>query len=277
MTEITSLWTGLIDVSGLSEEEKHELHQIAKSISRQDEWMLLAALFRAMDPSQYVLFFGDGEWCLVTPWGFQGSSFVKYHRDSGARLPFVNELMPSRFEVSDHELRSFFCMLEVALFKLLELHEVPAVAGKDFDKLTLGGLRKVVRKSGLLSKEAIDILDKITETRNEFNHSMKDVRQIGYCGRTLRVCHSKKYIPWSDRDDTVRRYFVDDAYLVTEEIVCAYRAQQHKLVKGKILLDFLRGDIGLPGINGELAWYHRDCMLEEKRWFEHQSSMEENK
>lgn len=271
MTEITSLWTSLIEASGLSKEEKHELRQIAESISRHDEWMSFEALLRAMDPSQYVLFFGDGEWILVSPWGFQGSSFVKYNRHNGERLPFVNELMPSRFEVSDQELRSFFCMLELALFKLLELHEVSAVAGRDFDKLTLGSLRKVLRKSSLLTDQALDILDKIIETRNEFNHSMKSVNEISYCRQKLRVSHSSMYVPWENSDDTVRRFFVDDAFFVTEEIVCAYRKQQHKLVEGKILLDFLRGDIGLPRFDGELTWRHRDCALEEKHWLEHQA------
>lgn len=274
MARRNSIWSNLIDVSGLSDAEKLELRQITNS-ELEDEWLILGTLFRAMDPSPYVLFLGDGEWVLVTPWGCQGSSFSKYNRYTGERLAFVNELMPSRFEISDKELRNFFCMLELSLFKLLELHEVASIAGKDFDKLTLGGLRKVLRKSGLLSEVALDALDKIVETRNEFNHSMIDVHDIGYCGKKLEASHSSRYVHWTKQDSSVQRFFIDDAFLVTEEIIGAYRTVQHKTMNGEILLSFMRGNLGLPTIHGNLLWQHRDCALEEKCWFEHQAEMDE--
>ena len=275
MARYTSLWSIIIEVSGLCDEEKVELRHIIADQIVQDEYLVLGTLFRAMDPSEYVLFVGDGDRLLITPWGFQCSSFIKYNKYNGERLPYVNELMPERFAISDSGLRSFFCMLELSIFKLLKLHEVSAVMGKDFHKLTLGKLSLELRKSGLLSEIAIDVLDNIIETRNEFSHAMKDVREVRYCDRPLAVSHSSKYIPWEDRDSTVQHFFIDDAFLVTEEIIDAYKMKQHKVVNGEILLEFMRGNLGLPIIQGQLIKYFRDCALEDKHWSNRQDSVEE--
>jgi len=138
MAHLQSICSFIIQDSGLGALAGEQLERIIAS-GIEDDLLILGTLLHVMNPSPYVLFLGDGEWILVTPWGYQASSFVKNNRHTGERLPFVNELMPSRFELSDRELREFFCLLELALFKLLELHEVPSVLGKAFEKLTLGG------------------------------------------------------------------------------------------------------------------------------------------
>ncbi len=271
MARLKSICSSIIQASGLGAIAGAQLERIIEG-SNEDEFLILGALLYAMNPSPYVLFLGDGEWILVTPWGCQASSFVKNNRHTGERLPFVNELMPSRFELSDRELREFFCLLELSLFKLLELHEAPSVFGKAFEKLTLGDLRREVRKAKLLSAPALDALDKIVETRNEFNHSMRKVRDVTYCGVPLYKSHSSRYLPRRNRDPSVRRFFIDDAFTLTEEVVSVYRLQQSKLVDGEILSSFLRGDLTLLAVNDAVIHsMHRDTALEERHWQEWQA------
>lgn len=269
MARRRTVWSSLIEASGLALPEREQLQQVVVG-TIEDEVGALGALLYAMNPSPYILFLGDGEWILVTPWGCEGSSFVNVNRHTGERLPFVNELMPSRFEISDTELRRFFCMLELALYKLLELHEVHSTPGKPFDKLTLGDLRKDVRKAGLLSNSALDALDKIVETRNEFNHSMRQADHVTYCGAPLFQSHSSRYLPKRNRTPSVRRFFIDDAFILTEELVAAYRIQQPNLINSEILTAFLMGDLALPPVGGIVRTKSRDCALEDRCWLERQ-------